>query len=68
MLSQQPPGSLVRDTYLSRRTAVRRFSFVDPLVADFYTDARPFNHVLLGKNDIAFSQVGWVVCELIFTF
>ncbi|CAO2816257.1 unnamed protein product [Amaranthus hypochondriacus] len=56
MLSQQPPGSLMRDIYLSRRTAVRRFSFVDPLVADFYTDARPFNHVLLGKKDITFSQ------------
>ncbi|XP_048494242.1 probable E3 ubiquitin ligase complex SCF subunit sconB isoform X2 [Beta vulgaris subsp. vulgaris] len=56
MLGQMPQGSLVRDAYLSRRAAVHRFSFVDPLVADFYTDARPFDHVLLGKNDIIFSQ------------
>ncbi|XP_021762285.1 probable E3 ubiquitin ligase complex SCF subunit sconB [Chenopodium quinoa] len=49
-------GSTTREAYLSRRAAVGKFSFVDPLVADFYTDSRPFSHVLLGKNDIIFSQ------------
>ncbi|KAL2898592.1 putative E3 ubiquitin ligase complex SCF subunit sconB [Bienertia sinuspersici] len=56
MLGQNPPASIVREAYLSRRAAVQRLSFVDPLVVDFYTDSRPFNHVLLGKNDIIFSQ------------
>lgn len=46
----------MREAYLSRHAAVQKFSFIEPLVADFLTDARPFNHVLLGKDDIIFSQ------------
>ncbi|KAL5806610.1 hypothetical protein ACOSQ4_029343 [Xanthoceras sorbifolium] len=54
------PGLLqtlgVRDGYLARRTALHQFKFVDPLVADFYTAAKPYDHILLDKNDIFFSQ------------
>ncbi|KAK9272757.1 hypothetical protein L1049_003134 [Liquidambar formosana] len=58
---QQVPSSFsqtsgVREAYLARRTALQQFKFVDPLVADFYTEARPYNHVLLDKNEIIFSQ------------
>jgi len=42
-----------------------QFSFVDSLLADLYTDARPFSHVLLGKDDIIFSQVSTVLFHLI---
>ncbi|XP_056698063.1 uncharacterized protein [Spinacia oleracea] len=55
-LGRYSPGTPVRDAYLVRRSAVRKFSFVDPLVADFSSNSRPFNHVLLGKNDIILSQ------------
>lgn len=51
-------ASGVRESYLARRTALRQFKFVDPLAAQFHTDAKPFNHLLLDKNnDIIFSQV-----------
>ncbi|KAJ9683617.1 hypothetical protein PVL29_019263 [Vitis rotundifolia] len=50
-------ASGVRESYLARRTALRQFKFVDPLAAQFHTDAKPFNHLLLDKNnDIIFSQ------------
>ena len=49
--------SSVREAYLARHTAVQQFKFVDPLVADLYTEAKPFNHLFLNKNDIIFSQV-----------
>jgi hypothetical protein len=48
----------LREAYLKRRVAVQQFKFVDPLVADLYiTDAKPFDHIILDKNDITFSQV-----------
>lgn len=48
----------MREAYLKRRVAVQQFKFVDPLVADLYiTDAKPFDHIILDKNDITFSQV-----------
>ncbi|KAJ8441447.1 hypothetical protein Cgig2_023633 [Carnegiea gigantea] len=56
MLCQYSPGAQMREAYLARRRAIMQFSFVDPLVANFYTEARPFSHVLLGKDDIIFSQ------------
>jgi F-box/WD-40 domain protein 7 len=48
----------LREAYLKRRVAVQQFKFVDPLVADLYiTDAKPFDHIILDKNDITLSQV-----------
>ncbi|KAI9153178.1 hypothetical protein LWI28_007239 [Acer negundo] len=46
----------VREAYLARRTALHQFKFIDPFVADFYSAAKPFDHILLDKNDIIFSQ------------
>ncbi|KAA8530330.1 hypothetical protein F0562_005039 [Nyssa sinensis] len=46
----------VREEYLARHTALQQFKFSDPLVADFYTNAKPYSHVFLDKNDIIFSQ------------
>ena len=58
MMSTFSQASGVRESYLARRTALRQFKFVDPLAAKFRTDAKPFNHLLLDKNnDIVFSQV-----------
>ncbi|GAV70257.1 LOW QUALITY PROTEIN: WD40 domain-containing protein, partial [Cephalotus follicularis] len=48
-------ASGVREAYLSRHT-VEQFKFVDPLLAIFYTEPKPFYTLLLGKNDIIFSQ------------
>ncbi|CAN0857677.1 hypothetical protein LINGRAHAP2_LOCUS6865 [Linum grandiflorum] len=48
--------SRVREAYLARDTAVRQFNFDDPSVLDFYTDAKPFDHILLDDDDIIFSQ------------
>ncbi|GFZ19176.1 hypothetical protein Acr_27g0009150 [Actinidia rufa] len=48
--------SSVREAYLARHTAVQQFKFVDPLVADLYTEPKPYNHLFLNKNDIVFSQ------------
>lgn len=42
---------------MARHTALNQFKFIDPLVADLYTEAQPFNHLLLNDNDIIFSQV-----------
>ncbi|KAL6960731.1 hypothetical protein U1Q18_038494 [Sarracenia purpurea var. burkii] len=49
--------SSVRDAYLARHTALQQFKFSDPLTANFYTEAKPYNHLFLNKNDIIFSQV-----------
>lgn len=46
----------VREAYLARRTALHQFKFIDPLVADFYTDSRPCHDILLDRNKIIFSQ------------
>ncbi|CAK7323050.1 unnamed protein product [Dovyalis caffra] len=49
--------SALREAYIKRRVAVQQFKFVDPLVADFcITDAKPFDHIILDKNDITVSQ------------
>ena len=57
MMSTFSQASGVRESYLARCTALRQFKFVDPLAAKFHTDAKPFNHLLLDKNnDIVFSQ------------
>ncbi|GAB2298931.1 hypothetical protein Dimus_033007 [Dionaea muscipula] len=61
---QWPRGNLyafshasgVREAYISRHAAIRQFKFVDPFTIDYYTDARPFSHVVLGTNDIIISQ------------
>jgi hypothetical protein len=47
----------VREAYLARRTALKQFKFVDPLVADFYTVSKPNNQILFDENDVVFSQV-----------
>ncbi|GLT35389.1 hypothetical protein SLA2020_098470 [Shorea laevis] len=52
--SSHIPG--VREAYLARRTALLQFKFVDPLVADFYAEPKYFDHILLDKNDLIFTQ------------
>ncbi|KAJ6734660.1 WD40 REPEAT PROTEIN [Salix purpurea] len=51
----------LREAYLKRRVAVQQFKFVDPLVAALYvTNARPFDHMILDKNDFTFSQGSFI--------
>lgn len=51
-------GSMrVREAYLARRTTLLQFKFVDPMVSYFYTAAKPYDNLLLDKNDVFFSQV-----------
>ncbi|KAF7112737.1 hypothetical protein RHSIM_RhsimUnG0199700 [Rhododendron simsii] len=54
--SSFPQASGAREAYLARHTALNQFKFIDPLVADSYKEAQPFNHLFLDKNDIIFSQ------------
>ncbi|XWS44272.1 hypothetical protein CRYUN_Cryun15aG0030500 [Craigia yunnanensis] len=54
MLSSSSLG--VRKVYLDWRTALHQFKFADPFVLDLFTEARHFDHLLLDKNDIIFSQ------------
>lgn len=58
---QTPPATSqtagVREAYLCRRKDLLQFKFINPLVADFYTNSSPFDHVLLDNNNIIFSQV-----------
>lgn len=54
MLSSSSSG--VRKAYLDWRTALHQFKFADPFVLDLYTEARHFDHLLLDKKDIIFSQ------------
>ncbi|KAJ7970956.1 F-box/WD repeat-containing protein [Quillaja saponaria] len=56
MFSSSSHTGGVRNTYLARRTALQQFKFVDPLVADIYTNGKPFNHIILDKNNIIFSH------------
>uniref|UniRef100_A0A251J913 F-box domain-containing protein n=1 Tax=Manihot esculenta TaxID=3983 RepID=A0A251J913_MANES len=49
-------SSGVRDAYLARHASMHQFKFVDPLSADLYTNAKPFDHIILDKNDVIFSQ------------
>lgn len=59
----------LREAYLKRRVAVQQFKFVDPLVAGLYiTDAKPFDHIILDKNDITFSQGSLVQMKNIDSF
>ncbi|KAH0973737.1 hypothetical protein GBA52_025893 [Prunus armeniaca] len=57
---QTPPAASqtagVREAYLCRRKDLLQFKFNNPLVADFYTNSSPFDHVLLDNNNIIFSQ------------
>ncbi|PON35413.1 Guanine nucleotide-binding protein, beta subunit [Parasponia andersonii] len=46
----------VREAYLARRTAVQQFKFIDPIGFDFFTEAKPVDHILLDKDNIIFSQ------------
>lgn len=50
----------VRDAYLDRISALQQFKFVDPLVADFYTEPKPYHYILLDKNSMILSQVFWL--------
>lgn len=54
--SSFPQASGTREAYLARHTALNQFKFIDPLVADSYKEAQPFNHLFLNNNDIIFSQ------------
>ncbi|XP_007032462.2 PREDICTED: probable E3 ubiquitin ligase complex SCF subunit sconB [Theobroma cacao] len=54
MLSSSSLG--VRKAYLDCRTALHQLKFADPFVLDLYTEASHFDHILLDKNDIIFSQ------------
>ncbi|XP_047322463.1 dynein assembly factor with WDR repeat domains 1-like [Impatiens glandulifera] len=51
-----PNTMSVREAYLARHTALRQLKFIDPLVSHFYTEAKPFDHLLLDRNHILFSQ------------
>lgn len=65
---KQPPSSAsqtpgVREAYLSMVKDSLQFKFADPIVVDFYTAANSnrFDHILLDKNDIIFSQVYMII-------
>ncbi|XP_022750619.1 uncharacterized protein LOC111299605 [Durio zibethinus] len=58
MLSSSSSG--VRKAYLDCRTALHQLKFADPFVLDLYTEERHFDHLLLDKNDIIFSQ-GYII-------
>ncbi|KAL6972459.1 hypothetical protein U1Q18_043728 [Sarracenia purpurea var. burkii] len=49
--------SSVRDAYLALHTALQQFKFIDPLTANFFTEAKLYNLLFLNKNDIIFWQV-----------
>ncbi|XP_062030464.1 uncharacterized protein LOC133746300 [Rosa rugosa] len=50
------PTSGVREAYLRRRTDLLQFKFSDPVVADFITDTKPVDHILLNEKNIIFSK------------
>ncbi|KAL6136434.1 hypothetical protein ACLB2K_061729 [Fragaria x ananassa] len=50
------PASGVREAYLRRRTDLLQFKFSDPVVADFVTDTKPVDHILLNEKHIIFSK------------
>lgn len=56
VLSSFPQLSSVREAYLARHTAAQQLKFVDPMIAEFLVEAKPFNFLHLSKNDIIFSQ------------
>ena len=47
----------VREAYLARRRALRQFNFIDPFGIDIIVEAKPFDHLLMDKTNIYFSQV-----------
>ncbi|XP_059294009.1 uncharacterized protein LOC132047119 isoform X2 [Lycium ferocissimum] len=51
-----PQTSTAREAYLSRRTDLMQFKFVDPLVIDFPTEAKPHENLHLEQDTILFSQ------------
>ncbi|KAF5749015.1 E3 ubiquitin ligase complex SCF subunit sconB [Tripterygium wilfordii] len=59
-VSSISPQTGIREAYLARRTAMLQFKYLDPFVADFFTDSRPCDHILLENNDIIFSQGSFV--------
>lgn len=48
-----------RELYLTRRTALQQFKFLDPFAFDFFA-YKPFNHLLLHQNRIFFTQVRYL--------
>ncbi|XP_010256532.1 PREDICTED: probable E3 ubiquitin ligase complex SCF subunit sconB [Nelumbo nucifera] len=46
----------VREAYLARRSALQQFKFVDPFICQLYSSSRPYNYILLDKNDVYLSQ------------
>ncbi|OMO79204.1 hypothetical protein CCACVL1_13836 [Corchorus capsularis] len=54
MLSSSSTGA--RKAYFDWRTALHQFKFADPFVLDLYTEAKHFDHLLVDKNEIIFSQ------------
>ncbi|KAL8144508.1 hypothetical protein V2J09_017540 [Rumex salicifolius] len=56
VMSGSSQSSTRREAYLARHAAVQQFKFADPLMSEFYADAKPFSHVLLQRNHIIFSQ------------
>ncbi|KAI6700582.1 hypothetical protein NL676_014906 [Syzygium grande] len=45
----------VRRAYFDRLSALQQFKFVDPLVIDYFTEAK-FNNILLEKNKVVLAQ------------
>ncbi|MCE3214716.1 hypothetical protein HAX54_053124 [Datura stramonium] len=51
-----PHTSTAREAYLARRTDLLQFKFIDPVVLDFPTEAKPHENLHLDKDNIIFSQ------------
>lgn len=51
-----PHTSTAREAYLARRTDLLQFKFIDPVVVDFPTEAKPHENLHLDKDNIIFSQ------------
>lgn len=49
--------STERELYLSRRTDVLQFKFIDPEVVNFPIRAKPHENLCLDKDNIIFSEV-----------
>lgn len=52
-----PHTSTDREAYLSRRTDVLQFKFIDPAVVNFPITAKPHENLCLDKDNIIFSEV-----------
>jgi hypothetical protein len=68
---QQISGSVlgksnVREMFVDRYSAIRKFKFDDPHIAELDTDQKPCNLIYLEKNDLIFSQVPKLVSWLLF--